>query len=173
MGQVSHFLGIEFNWKYHSDDHLSVCLTQQTFVESLLDSLGLSSSSCSTYTTPYRSGLAIDSIKHQDMSSEDRDKLRLAYQSLVGSLNLLAHTTCLNSSTVVFLLAQHHNTLSPGHYDAAIYATKYLANTEAFISQVQSALPWNHFYSFLFSNQLLSMSDANWGPQDASHTKLP
>ncbi len=87
MGQVSHFLGIEFNWKYHSDDHLSVCLTQQTFVESLLDSLGLSSSSCSTYTTPYRSGLAIDSIKHQDMSSEDRDKLRLAYQSLVGSLN--------------------------------------------------------------------------------------
>ncbi|MFN9983377.1 MAG: hypothetical protein ACK53Y_25850, partial [bacterium] len=107
MGQVSHFLGIEFTWKQLPDNHLCVTLTQQSFIESLLDSLGLTSSCISTYTTPYHSGLAIDSIKHQDMSSEDPDKLRLAYQSLIGSLNWLAHTTCPDLSTVVSLLAQH------------------------------------------------------------------
>ena len=152
-----------------------MCLTQQSFIESLLDSLGLTSSCISTYTTPYHSGLAIDSIKHQDMSSEDHDKLHLAYQSLIGSLNWLAHTTCPDLSTVVSLLAQHQNTPSPGHYDAAIYATKYLANTKNLGIYFTSAKPltMESFLHFPLSNQLLSMSDANWGPQDASRTKLP
>jgi hypothetical protein len=38
MGQVTHFLGIEFSWSSHLDGHLSVTLTQQSFTESLLDS---------------------------------------------------------------------------------------------------------------------------------------
>jgi hypothetical protein len=58
-----------------------------------VDSLGFSQASTSHYTTPYRSGMVIDSIPHQDMSSDDQDKLRLNYQSIVGSLNWLAHTT--------------------------------------------------------------------------------
>jgi hypothetical protein len=33
MGQVSHFLGIEFTWHHHSDGHVSVNLTQQSFIE--------------------------------------------------------------------------------------------------------------------------------------------
>jgi hypothetical protein len=40
MGKVSLFLGIEFTWTHHSDGNLSVHLTQQSFAESLLDSLG-------------------------------------------------------------------------------------------------------------------------------------
>jgi hypothetical protein len=114
MGQVSHFLGIEFSWKFHPDENLSVSLTQQSFVETLLESLNLSNLSTSSYTSPYRSGLVIDSIPPQEMSSTDRDKLRLAYQSLVGSLNWLAHTTRPDLSTVVSLLAQHQSQPPPG-----------------------------------------------------------
>lgn len=114
MGQVSHFLGIEFSWKFHPDENLSVSLTQQSFVETLLEALNLSNLSTSSYTSPYRSGLVINSIPHQEMSSTDRDKLRLTYQSLVGSLNWLAHTTRPDLSTVVSLLAQHQSQPPPG-----------------------------------------------------------
>jgi len=180
MGQVSHFLGIEFNWVQHTDGHLSVSLTQESFAESLLDSLGLSGFNYSLFTSPYRSGLAIDSIPHEDMTSAARDKLRLQFQSLVGSLNWLAHTTRPDLSTVVSLLAQHQNIPSPGHYEAALYASKYLAGTKHlgiyFTSRRDSTL--QSFLHFpLPPTSLLSMSDANWGPQDASltrtHAELP
>jgi hypothetical protein len=49
--------------------------------------------STSTFTTPYHSGNPIDSIPHEDMTSAQWDALHLQYQSLVGSLNWLAHTT--------------------------------------------------------------------------------
>jgi hypothetical protein len=107
MGQVTHFLGIEFTWFRSSDDHLSVTLTQQSFTESLLDSLQMSSFGLSHFSTPYRSGYPIDSIPFTEMSSSDRDHLRLKYQSFVGSLNWLAHTTRPDLSLVVSLLAKH------------------------------------------------------------------
>jgi hypothetical protein len=33
MGQVSHFLGIEFAWQFHEDAHLIVNLTQQSLLK--------------------------------------------------------------------------------------------------------------------------------------------
>jgi hypothetical protein len=130
MGKVSHFLGIEFTWRtLIPDGHLEVSLTQQSFIEMLLDSLGIQFTSISTFSSPYQSYLVIDSIPNQEMSSTDRDKLRLKYQSLVGSLNWLAHTTRPDLSTVVSLLAQHQSMPSPGHYEAALYVSKYLATT--------------------------------------------
>lgn len=123
--------------------------------------------------TPYCSGLSIDSILHEPMSSTDRDALRLAYQSLVGSLNWLAHTTRPDLSTVVSILAQHQNNPSPGHMEAARYATKYLAHTKNlgiyFTSQKRTQL--ESFLHFPVDKNLLSMSDANWGPQDATQSR--
>jgi hypothetical protein len=169
MGQVSLFLGIEFTWVHHTDGHVSVTLTQQSFSESL----GLESASISTFTTPYRSGYPIDSVIHIPMDSHDRDTLRLNYQSLVGSLNWLAHTTRPDLATVVSLLAQHQSNPSPGHLEAARYATRYLANTKNlgiyFTSRKRSTL--ESFLHFPIPDQVMSMSDANWGPQDASQTK--
>jgi hypothetical protein len=101
MGQVSHFLGIEIGWKHHPDGNLSVSVTQQFFAENLVDSVNYTSSSVSTFVSPYRSGLPIDSISTSTLSSSDQDKLHLQYQSLVGSLNWLAHTTRPDLSTVV------------------------------------------------------------------------
>jgi hypothetical protein len=40
MGQVSLFLGIEFSWIHHPDGNLTVHLTQQSFAETLIDSMG-------------------------------------------------------------------------------------------------------------------------------------
>jgi hypothetical protein len=171
MGQVSLFLGTEFTWVHHPDGHLSVSLTQQTFFEQLLESLQIQRQSSSTYLTPYRSGYSIDSIPFESMSASARDDLQLRYQSLVGSLNWLAHTTRPDISTVVSLLAQYQSEPSTGHLDAALYVVNYLASTKKlgiyFTSRQCSRLEtFLHFP--LPSSNLLSMSDANWGPQDAS-----
>jgi len=175
MGQVTHFLGIEFTWKYSSDGHLQVTLTQQSFIEALLDSLHIQLDSTSSFTSPYRSGMSVDTIPHQDLSSSVRDNLRLQYQSLVGSLNWLAHTTHPDLSTIVSLLAQHQCNPSPGHLDAALYARKYLATTKTlgiyFTSNKRTKL--EAFLQFPLSQPVLAMSDANWGPQDAKPPTVP
>jgi hypothetical protein len=170
MGQVSHFLGIEFTWEQLPDDNLCVTLTQQSFVESLLDSLGISIEGISLYTSPYQSGIHIDSIPMDDMTPAVRDKLRLQYQSLVGSLNWLAHTTRPDLSTIVSLLAQHQSQPTQVHYHAATYLVKYLATTKnmgIYFTSLRSSTIAS-FLHFPLSQSLLSMSDANWGPQDAT-----
>jgi hypothetical protein len=87
----------------------------------------------------------------------------------VGSLNWLAHTTRLDFSTVVSLLAQHQSNPSPGHVDAALHVIKYLAQTKTmgiyFSSCKRSTL--EIFLHFPLPPVLLSMSDVNWGAQDA------
>jgi hypothetical protein len=75
MGQVTHFLGIEFAWNTDTTGNLHVSLTQQSFVETLLDNLGITIESTSHFSTPYRSRYPIDSIPFVEMSSSDRDKL--------------------------------------------------------------------------------------------------
>jgi len=170
MGQVSYFLGIEFTWKRLPDNHLCVSLTQQSFIESLLENLNISFEGISLYTSPYRSGLPVDSIPSVDMTSKDRDQLRLKYQSLVGSLNWLAHTTRPDLSTIVSLLAQHQSCPSLGHYDAALYVAKYLATTKhlgLYFTSLRSSTI-ESFLHFPLTQPLLPMSDANWGPQDAT-----
>jgi hypothetical protein len=93
MGQVPLFHGIEFTWLHHSDGHLTVVLTQQSFVENLILSLGFENIDQSTILSPYNFDLSINSILHELMPSTDWDNLCLWYQSLAGSLKWLAHTT--------------------------------------------------------------------------------
>jgi len=170
MGQVTHFLGIEFTWQTLPSGHLEVSLTQQSFIDTLLDTLGINIDNVSHFSTPYRSGYPVDSVPFVEMSSSDRDKLRLKFQSLVGSLNWLAHTTRPDLSTIVSLLAQHQSLPSPGHYESALYVVKYLATTKTlgiyFTSSRDSIL--QSYLHFPLPQSLVSMSDANWGPQDAS-----
>jgi len=170
MGQVTHFLGIEFTWMTLPNGHLNVSLTQQSFIDTLLDNLGIAIDNVSHFSTPYRSGYPVDSVPFIEMSSSERDKLRLRYQSLVGSLNWLAHTTRPDLSTIVSILAQHQSLPSPGHYDAAIYVVKYLATTSSlgiYFSSTRDSILQSYLH-FPVQQSLISMSDANWGPQDAS-----
>jgi hypothetical protein len=158
MGQVSHFLGIEFTWHYFPHGHLSVTLTQQSFTENLLESLGYFSTNTSTFTSPHRSGMSIDSIPSPTMSTTDQDNLRLKYQSLVGSLNWLSHTTRPDLSTVVSLLAQHQSHLLKVIWMLHImWLSIYLIlDIWEFILAVYGNINWNLFYIF----QLLP----SWSP---------
>jgi hypothetical protein len=128
--------------------------------------------SLSTFTTSYCSGYPIDFIPHEEMSSTHSDSLCLQYQSLVGSLNWLAHATRPYLSTVVSILVQHQRNPSSGHLDAAKYVVKYLANTITlgiyFTGQKHPIL--ETYLHFPLAPQILSMSNANWGPQDASQS---
>ena len=150
MGQVTHFLGIEFTWHHHQDGNISVNLTQQSFVEMLLENMSGSYHTTSTFTTPYRSGIFIDSIPSVSMNSVEQDKLRLQFQSLVGSLNWLAHTTRPDLSTVVSLLAQHQSNPSPGHLDAALYVVNYLLHTKTLGIYFSSAKRKHYHHFFIF-----------------------
>jgi hypothetical protein len=174
MGQVSLFLGTEFTWVKHSDGNLTVSLTQQSFTETLINSLGFVHKGTLDFLTPYRSGQSIDSIPPEEMSTSARNELRLRYKSLVGSLNWLTHTTRPDISTVVSLLAQHQSDPSSGHLEAAHYVVRYLASTKTlgiyFTSRLRSTL--EAFLNFPLPSTVISMSDANWGPQDASHQHL-
>jgi len=75
MGQVSHFLGIEFAWQHHPDGNISVSLTQQSFAENLIESLGFDTLNASSFATPYRSGLPIDSIPTEVLPASQHDAL--------------------------------------------------------------------------------------------------
>jgi hypothetical protein len=88
----------------------------------------------------------------------------------VGSLNWLVHTTTPDVSTAVSLLAQHHSHPSSGHLKDACYVAKYLAATKTLGIYFTSTKPstMDSFLHFSLSHHALSMSDANWGPQDAS-----
>jgi hypothetical protein len=68
MGQVSHILGIEFSWQHLDDGNISVTLTQQSFIDNLLDTFGFAGDTTSTFTTSYQSGCSIDSIPSIPMS---------------------------------------------------------------------------------------------------------
>lgn len=76
---------------------------------------------------------------------------------------------------MVSLLAQHQSAPSQGHLDAALYVVKYLSHTKTlgiyFSSLRQSQL--ETLLHFPLPSQLLSIADANWGPQDATQTRNP
>jgi hypothetical protein len=132
-------------------------------METLIESLGIEHTSQSTFLTPYHSGHSIDAIPHETVSTEARNDLRLKYQSLVGSLNLLAHMTGPDISTAVSLLVHHQS-------DPSNYVARYLANTKTlgiyFTSCRHATL--ESFLHFPVPPHILAMADANWGPQDAS-----
>jgi hypothetical protein len=92
---------------------------------------------------------------------------------IVGSLNWLAHTTRPDLSTLVSLLAQHQSNPSSGHLDAAFYVVTYISHTKIlgiyFSSSNRSTL--ESFLHFPVPPTILPMSDANWGPQDATTHK--
>jgi hypothetical protein len=76
-------------------------------------------------------------------------------------------------STIVSILAQHQCCPLPGHYEAALYVVKYLTITKSlgihFTSKKRTIL--ESFLYFPINNFLVTMSDVNWGPQDATQSK--
>jgi len=61
MGQVSHFLGIKYQWR-QTPTSTKAHMSQEAFAESLVNQNGLSNISTKINMTPYRSGFPVDAI---------------------------------------------------------------------------------------------------------------
>jgi hypothetical protein len=94
MGIVNWFLGVHFSWQI-TPLAVTVHLNQSGFASNLVESFHLSDRNQTPTATPYRSGIPIDAVAP---SSEDDNCPALkcqkeAYQSLIGSIGWLAHST--------------------------------------------------------------------------------
>ena len=166
MGPISHFLGLKFHWIHHDDGNIDVKLSQTAFAEQLIFSSKLQDAL--PVDSPYRSGLPIDSIPSP---STPNKSLITKYRSLVGSLLWLSQATRPDLATVVSLLAQHQRNPSPGHIKAAKHVIRYVKNTvdEGIIFSSRRNTDMEAFLQFPISpDQLLPLTDANWGSQDQS-----
>ena len=171
MGEVTHFLGIKFQWTHHQDGNITTHLSQQAFAEQLIASNHLLDANSTS--TPYRTGHPVDSVPHTKMSSSERLRLTSELRSIVGSILWLSQGTRPDLSTAASMLAQYQNNPSYGHLKAAKHIIKYIKGTVqkgiTFSSIQNNSL--QAFMNFPINEPtgLLPLSDANWGGQDQGH----
>jgi len=172
MGNVTHFLGLRFQWRKSTTD-LKVHISQEAFSDNLIQQAGLSTLSAKSNLTPFRSGNPVDSI---DNNNEYDPTLEKEMRSYVGSLLWLSIGTRPDLSTITNILAQYQNRPSRKHIAAAKYAIRYLKGTKelglTFSSEGQSNDKIDGFLNFPVNTPSVSaLTDANWGPQDQSIPK--
>ena len=127
---------------------------------------------CKKARSPYRSGLKIDRIERNDIDPTQKPKLVHDYQSIIGCLNWLSINSRPDISTAYSLLSQFNANPSPGHMDAAKYVLRYLKHTASYSIWFRQGENRLHgtvaIPDELCGDKLLTFTDANWGPQDAS-----
>ena len=130
MGIVSWFLGIHFSWRI-SPSSVTVHLNQAGFATNLVESFSLQDRNQTPTATPYCSGVPIDSIPEstKDVESPAFKQRKEAYQSLIGSIGWLAHSTRPDLITAHSFLASYSNKPSAGHMKAALYTLHYIHAT--------------------------------------------
>ena len=112
------------------------------------------------------------------MPQSQKNQLETKYRSLIGSLLWLSQGTRPDLATVTCILARHPTHATPSHIDAANHVIKYLKSTNDLGILFKSGTHTNVESYIKFpipKGNILSFSDANWGPQDQSvpNTKLP
>jgi len=174
MGQVTHFLGIRFQWRTTPDSHIHVHLSQEAFAQNLVAQAGLHVLSATTNPSPYRSGCPVDSLPRQHLPPEERAALETKLRSYVGSLLWLSQATRPDLATITNILAKYQNRPTKRVLESAKYVIKYIKGTQdhgiTFSSDtntfITSAL---HFpLQETQPNEVIGITDANWGPQDQS-----
>ena len=172
MGEVGWFLGKAYEWTRTPDDRLCVTITQTAKIEAMLEDNHMSD--CNSVRSPYRSGLVIDSIPHDGADPGTKPEIVKPYQRLVGGLNWLSTSTRPDLSVAVSLLSQFSHNPSDGHLEAARYVLKYLQGTKDHgIRFIQSYCFTDDLIDWPGrppgTSECVAFTDANWGPQDASH----
>ena len=174
MGDAEWFLGQRYEW--HTDPltkNVSCHVSQQAFIETVLEKNGMTD--CSPAKTPYRSGLKIDRIEHDNVPIENKSKLIHNFQSIMGCINWLAINTRPDVAVAYKLLSQFNHNPSQGHLDAAKYVLRYLSGTSSYgiwFKQGEERMKASILMPDGFTgNELLVWTDSNWGPQDASQPK--
>jgi hypothetical protein len=119
-----------------------------------------------TPSTPLCSSFVIDRIPDDSIPVERKARLVKKYQSLVGGLLWLRSRP--DISTAVSLLSCYSHNPSTGHYEATKRVLAYLQGTlGGGIRFTQGGPPV--LVNVLFPTTDGTYTDANWGPQDASH----
>jgi hypothetical protein len=166
MGEVSWFLGCKYEWENLPDGRLTCSITQTAKSENLIETHGMLD--CNPVATPYRSGYTIDRIPDDGIDPDKKIPLVKKYQSLVGGLLWIQRQTRPDLSTVVSLLSQHSHDPSTGHYQAGKQVLAYLQGTlDRGIRFTQGGHHLQASIAFPLADGVYT--DANWGPQDASH----
>ena len=168
---------------------VAVHLNQSGFASNLVESFFGDTRNPTPTATPYRNGVPIDSIAPSTDADDSPAQIRRkeAYQSLIGSIGWLAHTTRPDLSAVHSFLASYSNKPAVGHMKAALYALHYIHSTHDYgISFTSEAMAPMHCYIHFppstdveaytdaipptpeTSSTLSSYSDACWGSQIGS-----
>ena len=71
MGDASWFLGQRYNWHTDPNGKVSCHTSQQIFIEQMLE--WFKSEDCKTARTPYRSGLKIEYVKHNNKPKSEKN----------------------------------------------------------------------------------------------------
>ena len=92
---VLHFLGINFNCIKHTDGHVSIHMSQEAFMDVLLQKSGLDGHANTMAPTPYRSSFPIDKIPLDSKPTDPNQTTNLnnILQSYTGSFQWLATST--------------------------------------------------------------------------------
>jgi hypothetical protein len=168
MGEVSWFLGCKYEWENLPDGRLIISITQTAKAEDLLETHGMMD--CNPVASPYKSGYTIDGIPNDGLPTEQKVPLVKKFQSLVGGLLWLQRQSRPDISAAVHLLAQHSHDPFGGHYEAAKRVLAYLKGTlDRGIRFTQGGSPVCVKVAFPIDDG--TYTNANWGPQDASHPK--
>jgi hypothetical protein len=174
MGPMNYFLGCRYDWIRQPDGSLSVHISQEGFVDAVLDKFGLEH--FRNASTPYRSGLPIDRIPHdENLPPGLRARIQKELQSLLGCFNWLTTSTRPDIGVATSLLAQYQSNPSQGHLDGAKYVLRYLGTTKdrgiAFHQNPEYAdKAWPETDPTANTH---TYTDSNWGPQDASRPLPP
>ena len=173
MGAVSWFLGCSYEWHHTKDGRLVCHISQQAYVEHLLDKFEMTD--CVPSRRLFQSGLPIDSINRSNVPTRDYAEFVKRYQSLMGGLTWLVTSTRPDINVATKLLSQYNSCPSIGHMKAAKNVLRYLKGTASngiWFTQNDDRLAGNvGIPDAVDPNELIVTSDSCWGPQDASIPK--
>ena len=82
--------------------------------------------------TPYRSGFPIDFIPYPEPDDPNLPKHKAAYQPIFGSINWLSISISPDVATTLSFLSTYQGAPNHSHYEAALYALRYLVSTSSF-----------------------------------------
>jgi hypothetical protein len=170
-GPVTYFLGIKFITETHEDGNVSIQMSQEAFIDTLVQSAGLDGDGVTEPKTPYRVGYPVDKIPIETYEEDTQHKMTHLFRVLVGSLNWLSISTRPDIATITNMLAKYCNKASKGHIEQAKRVIKYLkgTKTKGILFTSRNRVKLESFVKFpIAPDTVTTMTDANWGPQDQS-----
>lgn len=171
IGAVSWFLGRHYDWHRLDDGRLTCHISQQAFVEGLLEIFG-GMEDCIPSNRIYKQELSIDRVNRDNVPLHNEKEFLQSYQSLLGGLTWLMINTRLDLGVIVKILSQFNCKPSLGHMDSAKYVLWYLKQTPShgiWYTQNEERLHGSiAFPEQVYPDELTVFTNSCWGAQDAS-----